>query len=471
MKLKNQLASPIALGLLFFTGLNSFQVPTALAYEVSFEKDSSLPRLNLHVAIKAGSVSDPQGKSGLTCFLTEMLLRGTKTRNKEQLNTALDQLGARLDAETRAESTLLRGAVLSSQLDAFLALLKEVLTEPSFPEKEIQKLKAETLSSLQEELGHDGTLASRRFSRFLFENHPYGNPILGTAKDISSITREDLLAHYRRLVRDELLLIVGSGDAEVERLSTWAKGIASQRAHIHLTETDQKLIRTVTPPMNANKLRVQIIDKPERTQTQITGGQIGIRLTDADFIPLYVGNHAFGGSSFLATLMVEIRVKRGWSYGAGSSFRHGLQPRSWYFHLYPAAKDTPAALALSVQLVRELKEKGLKREAFEFAKQSLINNAGFMYNTPDKRVENILVEKTLQLPEGFLKSYGPKIEKVTLNEVNQAFKSFLKPEKMAISILGTAEQLKGPIAKALGISEEEIQVKKYTEEDPETPAL
>src|SRR5581483_4258277 len=101
-------------------------------------------------------------------FMGEMLLRGTKSKTKEQIDLALDQMGARLEVEARAEALILRGSVLASQLDPFLKLVSEIVTEPSFPENEIRKLKSEIVSGILEELGNDSGLASRRFNTFLF---------------------------------------------------------------------------------------------------------------------------------------------------------------------------------------------------------------------------------------------------------------------------------------------------------------
>ena len=134
-------------------------------------------------------------------------------------------------------------------------------------------------------------------------------------------------------------------------------------------------------PKAVQQEKLLIVDKPGRTQTQITGGQIGVQMTDPSFFPLYLGNHAFGGGSFSARLMTEIRVKRGWSYGAYSYFKHSREPRSWQFYLFPAAKDTPAALELTLHLVKDVQEHGIKADEFDFAQQSLVNSAGFMYNT------------------------------------------------------------------------------------------
>ena len=230
-----------------------------------------------------------------------------------------------------------------------------------------------------------------------------------------------------------------------------------------LPEGDSNLAK-VPVPEAIQQEKLLLVDKPDRTQTQITGGQIGVQMTDPSFFPLYLGNHAFGGGSFSARLMTEIRVKRGWSYGAYSYFKQSREPRSWQFYLFPAAKDTPAALELTLQLVKDVQERGIKADEFNFAQQSLVNSAGFMYNTSRKRVENKLMERTLGLPDGFMKSYGPRLQAVTLNDVNSALHNFLHPDKLAIVVLATAKDSKAKIAKAAGLPENQIQVVPYNKE-------
>ncbi|MCM2277655.1 MAG: insulinase family protein [Oligoflexia bacterium] len=441
--------------------LASLSATVANAMEVAFERDSSLPLIQLNVAVKAGSVTDPQGQLGLTNFMGEMLLRGTRLRTKEQIDLALDQMGAALSVETRAESMILRGSVLASQIDPFLKLVGEIVTQPSFPENEVRKLKSEVVSGILEELGNDSTLAGRRFNKHLFRGHPYGNPVLGTIKNVEQLNRELIQKHYDRIVRDKLLLIVGAGDTDLERIQRFGEELARLRPDSGASEG---AMTSAARPENPSARRLVLIDKPDRTQTQIHAGQVGVRMTDREFFPLYLGNYAFGGGSFSARMMTEIRAKRGWSYGAYSYFKHGLQPRSWQFHLFPASKYTPEALGHTLQMVQDLKAKGITSEEFEFARRSLVNSSGFMYNTPKKRVENKLLERTLELPDGFMKSYGAELSKVSLESVNRALADFLRPEILTITVLGTASSLKAPLAKAAGVAEDKVEVVPYTEE-------
>lgn len=431
---------------------------SASAIDVSFERDSTLPIVHINVAVRSGSVTDPAGQLGLTNFMSQMLLRGTRTRSKEQIDLALDQMGAQLGIETRAESTILRGSVLSAKLPQFLSLLTEIITRPSFPDREIQKLKAETISGILEELSEDSSLAARRFNHFLFRSHPYGNPIDGTQKDVEKFNRKKVAAHYERLFHDGAFVVIGTGDAKEEDIKTWARGVAAARP-------GEGVSRSLSQPTDASVRRLSLIDKPGRTQAQVFIGQTGVLMTDDDYFPLSIANQAFGGGSFNARLMDALRVQRGWTYGAYSAFRFGTEPRSWMIHFFPEKKFASDAIALTLQMVEDARNKGLTQDEFDRAKQNLINSAGFAYNTPKKRVENALVEKTINLPDGYIKSYASRIEKITLAEANAALKKFLKPERLTITVLGTASDLKDSLVHATGLPADKFEVVDWSKED------
>lgn len=450
--------SKVLVGILL--SLIAFAPSGARALDVDFENDASIPLVHLNVAIKAGAAHDPIGQSGISNFMGEMLLRGTTGRSKEKLDRDLDQIGASVEVEVRAEALILRTSVLSSKLPEFLEIMTDILAQPSFRESEIRKLKTEIISGIMEEQGRDSSLARTRWDRFLFEGHPYGKPILGKIRDIERLSRVQILEHYHRFFQDRLLLVVGSGDSEASFIESWSKRVA-EKAPNRVTTFPVEL---VPEPKAPARKRVEIVDKPERTQTQVYAGQIGVRMTDDDFFPLYLGNHAFGGGSFSARLMTEIRVKKGWSYGANSYFRHGRRPRSWQMFYFPAAKDTPDALATGLRMIEDLKKNGLSAEEFQFAQSSLVNSAGFMYNTPAKRVENTLLERTLDLPRGFMKTYGEKLGAVTLPRVNAALKAYLQPDRLSILVLGTAKQLREGVAKAAGVDPKDVQVVGFKKE-------
>ena len=425
----------------------------ARAAEIKFEKDPSIPLVYLNVAIKAGAAQDPKGQSGISNFAGEMLLRGTKTLNKEQLDLALDQIGGSLGVETRSELIVVRGSVLSAQLPQFLDLVEKVLTEPSFSPIELKKLKTEVVSQILEERGHDAALARQKWEEFFYGAHPYGNPILGKLKEVEKLTLAQVTNFYRRTFQEQNLLIVGAGDASEAVIRAWSEKVTAKLKNTK----DGKLADVVPPPVPA-KRRIAILDKPDRTQTQILVGQNAIRMSDSRYFAFNLGNAAFGGGSFSARLMEEIRVKRGWAYGAYSYQRSGTQPKIWQAYTFPATKDTPDAVVKMVSMISDWKEKGITPAEMDFNQKSQVNSAGFMFNTPKKRVENILLERSLHLPDGFFRTYGPETAKLDLASVNKAVSEVINPPVLSIFVLGTAKELRPRLAAALKVKESEIQV-------------
>ena len=389
------------------------------------------------------------------------MTRGTESRDKTSLDLEIDRMGASLETEIRSEFLLIRGACLKSQLPQFLRLLEDVVLNPRFAESEVRKLKAETLSALAEEKGKDSSLGGRLFNEFLFSGpdgklHPYGRSLLGKAKDVSSFTREELKAHHRALLTSDRFVLIGEGDQDRSELQKWAAALASK------LPAQSPLPSMVAAPTPHSSNELLLVDKPDRTQAVVLAGQQGILLGSSDYPALSVANQGFGGSGFNSRLMTEIRVKRGWSYGAYSYFKYGLKPRSWTLSFQPATKDLVASLAYLRGLLAEVREKGLSPEEFDIAKRSLINGSGFLYNTPSKRMENAIIEKMLNLKEGFFRSYASSIENLTLDEVNAAFKRFLAPDKMTFMVLTTVTpENERPLATALQVSEKHVRKKDY----------
>jgi zinc protease len=252
------------------------------------------------------------------------------------------------------------------------------------------------------------------------------------------------------------MLILASGDTEKTAFSDFQKKIDEK-----LNSNTQ--IDVIEPFKNyPHKIKVVLIDKPDRTQTQISIAQRGSSFTNPSLDAIQIGNFAFGGGTFLSKLMVELRVKRGWTYGAGSAFKMASQPHSWRVSFFPKNADTPAAIKETLRLLTDLRDHGITQAEFEAAKSSMINSAGFNFNTPEKRIENLMVEKIFNLPEGYHKNFAKRISDISLEDVNQALKKFIEPDHVIIGLVATASITKAALAKELGIKEANIEIADYT---------
>ena len=439
--------------------LLSFLVPeSARAAEFFFERDPSLPLVYVTAAFRGGSTQDPDLKSGATEMTGLLMLRGTKTKTKQQIDLSLDQLGGSIEFDTRAEFIAFRGRVLAENLGPYLSLLSEILTSPSFRQQELEKLKKEQISQLLQELNEDRSLVRLRFDETFFKGHPYSKPNSGKIKDIQNLQASDLQHQFQKLISAPRMVLLSAGSAQKKDFDGF------------LAELNSKLPQELPLQPIAefqggpSKPRIVVFDKPERTQTQVMIGQKGVSFQTPDLDALQLANHAFGGGGFQARLMVELRVKRGWTYGAGSGFKIGSKPHSWRVSFFPKNADTPAAVSEALKMIGDLKKNGITEAEFDASKKSIVNSAGFSYNTPSKRLENRLTEVIFGLPEGYFKGFANRISALTREEVNASLGRFLDPDHLMIGLVATAKVSKPGIAKALGIPEKEIEVQDYQKE-------
>jgi zinc protease len=425
------------------------------ASEIYFEADHSLPLVYVNVALKGGYMQDPDSMNSVTDLMAQLLTRGTKNKTKQQIDLTLDQLGGSINTDTRGEYTLVSGSVLAENIGPFLNLLEEILTSPSFRADEFEKLKAEQISEVLDQLNNDQKLLRNKFDQLFFQGHPFGKTSKGRVKEIKQITLESVTNQYYKIMDQSRMLILASGDTNNLVFQDFKKNI------------DQKLsfgksIEPITPfNQYPEKKRIVIIDKPDRTQTQIFIAQKGVSFGDLDYDALQLANFAFGGGSFLSKLMVELRVKRGWTYGASSAFKMATQPHSWRVSFFPKNSDTPNAIKEALRLIQDLRDSGINQVEFEAAKKSMVNSAGFAFNTPAKRLENKMIEKIFNLPEGYFKNMANRISKLSLDQVNAALKKFIEPDHIMIGIVGTAAISKKPVATALGVLEKDVEVVDY----------
>jgi zinc protease len=206
-------------------------------------------------------------------------------------------------------------------------------------------------------------------------------------------------------------------------------------------------------------LRLTIVDKPERTQSQILIGQPALRWHDPDFFALQVATTAFGGT-FTARLMDEVRSKRGLSYGASARIGQGRGGKSLLAHVFPSLEQTPETLELVLRLWREWVTSGVTEREVEFARGYLARSFAFSIATPEDRLELRTVVDLAQLDFDYAAHYASRIQAVTIDDTRRAL-SRLTPADLEIVIVSTAEELLPELRKAGLVDGVEVEVVEY----------
>lgn len=406
------------------------------------EPSRDLPLVDVYFITRTGSAFDPAGKEGALNLALRALRRGTRARTAQEIDAMLDRAGAELSTACDASSAMLHLTVIRRNLAPMLDLFAEILTEPSLPPDELAQVAREVRADLIDSRDDDRTLAGRFFRRTLFAGHPYGRPATGTAERVVTLTRDDALDAWRRASRRGNVIVAANGDISPEELDAFALRVSGGLSS-KIPERPE-----IAPPTAPRGRQLVLVDKPERSQTQIFIGGLGTHPRDRDHHALMLGNTVFGGT-FTARLMREVRSKRGWSYGASSRLGRDRAREAWSMWTFPAASDAAACVALQLQLLERLVEEGVSTRELSFARSYITRGHAFEVDTASKRLWQRIEVDLLDLPREYYTRYLDHLRDVTLDDVNAALRRRLPVKDLVLSVVCTAAELRAPLEAAI----------------------
>jgi zinc protease len=414
------------------------------------EPSHDVPLVSFVVALRNGSALDPVGKSGLARIAMRMLRRGCRGMNSEQIDFRIDALGAELVVDTSASTVAIHAQVIARNVEPFVDLVATMLHTPSFPEPELDRLKRESIAEIVEARDNDRVVAQKALQRTLFDGHPYGRNSGGTTQTLAAIERADVVAFYERYVVPANIVVGIAGDLGADRAPELARrliaGLASGPA-----ATDE-----VADPTMAPGRRLVVVDKPERTQTQILIATLGTSPHDDDHVPLIVANAVFGGS-FTSRLMREIRSKRGWSYGASARASIDRRRQAWVLWTFPSAQDAAPCLKLGITLLEDWVDKGVTSSEVNFIKRFLVRSNAFEIDTAVKRLHQALDVELLALPPDYYSGWIEHVRAVTPQSASAAVLRRIRHADLLSVVVGTAGQILHPLQSAVpGLTETSV---------------
>jgi zinc protease len=409
---------------------------------VIIEPSPDTPLVWFDIAIRGGASTDPRDVEGLHRHAALLARRGAGPRDRAELDETLDSLGAALDIGVSRDSVSISGLSLARQLDAVVELAADVLAEPRFSHEEHARLLRETPQVLDEIRDDDSALSTRWFDWQCCPGHPYGRTPIGTETTLQRIERSAAIECWRREVVADNLVIGLAGDideASAERVVT--------RLTEQLPRTRRSPVTLDVPAAPPPGRRVILVDKPDRTQAQLRIGHLAARYGHPDTAALALAEAVFGGM-FSSRLMQEIRVKRGWSYGAGCALRRSRLPH--WFEIWMAASIDVAgsAVALTLELFADYAANGPTDEEVDFARSYLVGAMPFHVATARQRMQLAVRDAVFDLPAGFTAKLPEELGELAASDVRAACRRHLRPEDAVTVAVTTAERAAHPLADA-----------------------
>ncbi|MDP9201197.1 MAG: insulinase family protein [Gemmatimonadota bacterium] len=399
-----------------------------------------LPLATVLVIVDAGSVNEPRGKEGIAALTAAALLEGTDRLDGAELAEKFEQLGTSLESGADWDSAFIKITTLSDKLEEAARLLGEVISSPVFPEREIERLKAERLAEILQLETEPRGLADEKFAEFLYSPESrYSRPEEGSTESVSRLARGDVEQFYRSNYRSGATTVIIAGDVTPEQARTvvtdafrkWPAGSAQEQP--------------LTTSMRTRRRSVHIVHKSEAQQSELRVGHVGLPRKDPDFFPTLVMNAVLGGL-FGSRINLNLREVHGYTYGASSYYdwRRGAGP----FVVSTAVQSEVTALALREILLEidRIRSEKISDEELSLARDYLEGVFPIRYETTAAIAAALATLVVHDLPTDYYDTYRKNIHNVSAGAVLEAANAHLHPDELQTVVVGDAKTVQSSLA-------------------------
>jgi predicted Zn-dependent peptidase len=400
-----------------------------------------LPLVYVSVNLIGGAAQfEPADKPGLATFVSSMMLEGTTTRTGDQLSEAMQNLGSSVNVFVQPETGAISVFVMKDKLEPMLAILEDILVNPSFPEPALERLRGRTLINLQQAKDRTSSVASVVFPKLLYTTEePYGRSM--TEQSAKAITRADLVKfhdEYFKPGRAEITVVGDITTAEAKRmldkaLSPWKSGGAKPSFDYP------------TPPA-PKATTIYLVDKPGAAQSTFAIGEVGPPRSTPDYFALRVLN-SFFGEQFQSRLNANIREQKGYSYGVSSRFAYGRGPGAFRAGGEIVTAKSDSALIEFMKEINGIRgDRPITDDEMQAAKNALIQSLPSRFASVGGVSSSISDIYTQDLPENYYQNFVKSVNAVTKDDVLRVARKYIDPQHLAIVIVGDKAKIDGPLA-------------------------
>ncbi len=437
--MRRGLAAVAAIAVLFVL----IRAPSTLAVEVQrvdagsveawLVEDPSVPVISVHIAFRGGAALDPAGKEGLANMAMALLDEGAGDLDSEAFQDRLEELAVELGFGAEPDLVTASLRTLAEHRDAAFELLKTALARPRFDAEPVSRIRGQLEARLRRQAGDADVQARQRFFETMFPNHPYARPVEGTEASLAAITVDDLRAFaLSRLARDTIVIGV-VGDVTAAELRPLLADLA---AALPATAAEDG-VAAVAPAATGATI---VVDRPG-PQSEVMFGHAGLRRDDPDFYAATVLNQVLGAGGLTSRLFLEVRERRGLTYGVHTS----LYPLRHAALIVGQAATANERVAETVAVIRtewrRMAETGIGEDEFADAKTYLTGSFPLRF-TQSGRIAAMLVGMQLHdLGIDYIDRRNGLIEAVTLADVNRLARRLLDPEALTFVVVGQPEGL------------------------------
>ena len=401
---------------------------------------SELPIIQANISIKGGSLLDPAEKKGLAYLNARLMNEGTALKTPDMLESAMGLLGARISISSGVEGMNVSISGLSKNFDKVMELVEEMLLQPRFDEEAFQRLKMQTKSMIRQNSANPSNIARTTRDILVYgANSTFATPEYGTPATIDNITMDDIKAFYTNNVSPSISFLSIAGDidkATCEKLFTSL-----------FTNWKAKDV-TIPEPVEgipAKGATIYFVDNPGVTQSMIYVSKKGMPMSDPDYYPSVIANYRLGQGS-QGILFDVIRLQRGYTYGASSSFSSG----KWYNSFTASSSVQGSVTKESVELFKDLigtYGNVFDENMLQVTKNSMMRAMASSFETISALVNMLNNIANYGLPFDYVKQNERKLDNITVAQIKEIVNKTMNSQDMVFVVVGDAKTQMEPLGK------------------------
>jgi zinc protease len=399
-----------------------------------------LPLVTFELAIDGGFFLDDTAKPGVANLITDALMEGTAGKTPEELEEAIELLGANIRWYTNREEIVVNASCLSRNFEKTLALVEEMLLQPRWDTVQFELAKIRTINELEQREADPQYLASAAIYKLLYgSNHVFANNMAGTKESVAAITLDDLKAFYNKNFSPSVACFNIAGNVTQQRVSDALAALES-----NWKDKPVEFPIYTTPPA-PERTTIYFVDVPGAKQSVIYAGNLSIPRTNPEFYDLTVVNFKLGGS-FSGILNLILREEKGFTYGARSYFSELKNPAPFLASTSVRSDATFESVGIYKSVMEKYRE-GVSQEDLDFTKNSLIKSNTRRFETIGSLLSILSAVSKYDLPNDYILKEQDVVRNMTMERHKQLARQYIKPDQMIYVIAGDASTQLKPLEK------------------------
>jgi len=406
---------------------------------------TEVPLVNYSLVIKGGHLLDQPGLSGTAYLMASMLTEGTANKTPEELEEAIDMLGANINVYGGEQSISISVNTLSRNFESTVDLVEEILLEPRWDEEQFELAKSRFINSIKRNNANPNYLAYITFNKLLFgEDNLLAIPSSGTIESIEAITMDDLKQYYAANISPTQASLHVVGNIPLSKIKTAFEGINTR------WEVKDVVIPQFEIPEDPASPAIYFVDVPGAKQSVIQIGSLAPTRTDPEYDAVQTMNYKLGGS-FSGFLNLILREEKGFTYGARSSFNGNRLYGTFQASSSVRSNATLESMEIFSREMNKYRD-GISEEDLDFTRDALLKSNARQFENM-RSLQRMLEDISMyDLPFDYITLQQEVTRSMTMEEHQMLARKYIQPEHMYYVVVGDAATQLEPL-KSMGLGD------------------